>query len=70
MDVVIILVFVSLLLVCGAILLLVWGMRQGDFDHADRLSLLPLTDDRLETRSLTRDAAQPLAQEQPGRSTA
>ncbi len=44
MDVLIVLVFVSLLFVCGAILLFCVSLHQRDFEHGDRLSLLPLTD--------------------------
>lgn len=35
-------VFVSLLLVVGSVLLFLFTARQRDFDHADRLALLPL----------------------------
>lgn len=42
MDVLIILVFVSLVLVGGGILLMLFSLNQRDFEHADRLSLLPL----------------------------
>lgn len=45
MDVLIILVFVSLVLVAGAILFLFSRVHGGDMDHGDRLSLLPLDDD-------------------------
>lgn len=45
MDVLILLIFVSFLLVLGGVLLLVFGLAQGDFEHAERLSLLPLSDD-------------------------
>ena len=45
MDVLIVLVFVSLLLVGGGLLLLLVGVHQGDFEHADRLSLLPIEED-------------------------
>jgi hypothetical protein len=38
-------VFVSLMLVTGSIVLFVFSCRQRDFDHADRLALLPLDDD-------------------------
>jgi len=43
--VLILLLFVSLVLVAGALLLFFKGIREGDFDHGDRLSLLPLEDD-------------------------
>ena len=39
-------VFVSLALVGGSILLFLFTCRQRDFDHADRLALLPLDDDK------------------------
>lgn len=45
MDVVILQVFVSLGLVVGSVLLFVFTWRQRDFEHADRLALLPLADD-------------------------
>ncbi|MBK9388010.1 MAG: cytochrome oxidase [Planctomycetes bacterium] len=45
MDVLILLIFVSFLFVIGGVLLLVFGLAQGDFEHAERLSLLPLADD-------------------------
>ena len=44
MDVLIVLVFVSVVLVAGALLLLFFSLHQRDFEHADRLSLLPLLD--------------------------
>ncbi len=42
MEVVILQVFVSLLLVVGSVLLFAFTCRQRDFEHADRLALLPL----------------------------
>ena len=42
MDVLIILVFVSLVLVTAAVLLFIMRVREGDLDHGERLSLLPL----------------------------
>jgi len=44
-DVVVILVFISLVLVGGAVAFFVSRLRGGDFDHGARLSLLPLQDD-------------------------
>jgi hypothetical protein len=44
MDVLIVLVFVSLVLVAGSIVLFVFTMRQRDFEHGERLSILPLLD--------------------------
>jgi hypothetical protein len=43
-DVLIVLVFVSLVLVAAAVLLFVVSLRQRDFEHSERLSLLPLRD--------------------------
>ena len=45
MDVLILLVFVSLVLVAGALLFLLTRLRGGDFEHVDRLPLLPLETD-------------------------
>lgn len=45
MDVVIVLVFISLILVIFALLFFLGRLRGGDFDHAERLSLLPLAED-------------------------
>ena len=45
MDVLIVTVFVSLVLVAGGVLFFVSRLRSGDFEHGDRLSLLPLDED-------------------------
>jgi cbb3-type cytochrome oxidase maturation protein len=45
MDILIMQVFVSLLLVLGSVLLFLFSAKQRDFDHADRLALLPINDD-------------------------
>ncbi len=45
MDILILQVFVSLALVVGSVLLFLFTARQRDFDHADRLALLPIEDD-------------------------
>lgn len=45
MSIVILQVFVSLMLVAGAVALFVWTVRNRTLDHADRLSLAPLEDD-------------------------
>jgi len=42
-------VFVSLMLVLGAVVALIYSVLLADHEHADRLSLLPLDDD---TRAL------------------
>ena len=48
MDVLIILVFASLVLVGGALVMLFSRISGGDFEHGDRLSLLPLEPERRE----------------------
>ena len=45
MDVVILLVFVSLVLVAAGLVFFVSRLREGDFDHGERLALSPLTND-------------------------
>jgi hypothetical protein len=51
MDVLIVLVFVSLVFVGGGMLLLFFSLHQRDFEHAERLSLLPLADDPESSRN-------------------
>ena len=46
MEVLILTVFVSLALVAGELIFFAWNLRHGSHDHADRLSLLPLEDER------------------------
>ena len=45
MNVLTLQVFVSLMLVLGAVVLLAFSVKQADHEHADRLSLLPLEED-------------------------
>jgi hypothetical protein len=45
MEVLILQVFVSLMLVTGSVVLFLFTCRQRDFDHSDRLALLPTRDD-------------------------
>ena len=45
MEVVIVLVFVSLVLVTAAVVMFIMRVKGGDLDHGERLSLLPLDDD-------------------------
>ena len=59
MEVLIVLVFVSLVLVTAAVVMFIMRVRGGDFEHGERLSLLPL-DDR-EVRADT-PAAPPAAE--------
>ena len=44
MEVVIVLVFVSLVLVTAAVVMFIMRVYGGDFEHGERLSLLPLDD--------------------------
>jgi hypothetical protein len=44
-DVVIVLVFVSLVLVTAAVVMFIMRVMRGDFEHGDRLALLPLDDE-------------------------
>jgi len=45
MDALILTLFVSLVLLVGALVLLAKVINEGDLEHAERLSLLPLDDD-------------------------
>ncbi len=51
MDIVIVLVFISLVLVVGGLIFLFRTLKEGDSEHADRLSLLPLANDE-KTRAI------------------
>lgn len=45
MNILILLVFVGIILVLGAILLFLKSVKNEDFDHIEELSLLPLKED-------------------------
>ena len=45
MEILILLIFVCVLLVGVAVAFFGWTVRQGTFDQADRLALLPLDDE-------------------------
>ena len=51
MDILIVTLFVSLVLVMAGLVLFVLRLRAGDFDHGDRLSLLPLSEDEISNPS-------------------
>ena len=55
MEILILLIFVCVLLVGVAVAFFVWTVRQGTFDHADRLALLPLDDEKPMTPSTGRE---------------
>jgi nitrogen fixation-related uncharacterized protein len=46
MEILVVQIFVSLLLVVGGVLALAYSVKQADHEHADRLSILPLDDER------------------------
>lgn len=50
MEVLMLQVFVSLGLVASSIVLYLHACRQKDFDHADRLALLPIENDKTEKK--------------------
>ncbi len=45
MEILIVQVFVSLLLVASGVVLLAYSIKSADHEHADRLSLMPLSED-------------------------
>jgi len=45
LDIIIVLVFISLMLVIAGLLFFFTRLFEGDFEHGERLSLLPLEDD-------------------------
>jgi cbb3-type cytochrome oxidase maturation protein len=55
-DVVILLVFISLTLVGAGLLFFVYRLREGDFEHGDRLALTPLADDETDASEQPEDA--------------
>ncbi|MEZ4647852.1 MAG: cbb3-type cytochrome oxidase assembly protein CcoS [Candidatus Eisenbacteria bacterium] len=59
MDVLIILLFISLVFVTGAVLLFLRGVMSGDFEQGDRVSLLPLEPDAPSPPKETAENAMP-----------
>jgi len=55
MDVVILLVFVSLVLVAAGLIFFVSRLREGDFEHGERLALSPLASDDTATGNTAND---------------
>lgn len=53
MEILVLQVFVSLMLVGSSLLLFWFTSRQRDFDHADRLALLPLEVDVTASSEIT-----------------
>jgi len=55
MEILILLIFVCVILVGVAVAFFAWTVRQGTFDHADRLALLPLDDEKPVTPTTERE---------------
>ena len=55
MEVLILLIFVCVVLVGVAVAFFAWTVRQGTFDQADRLALLPLDDEKPMTPTTERE---------------
>jgi cbb3-type cytochrome oxidase maturation protein len=55
MEILILLIFVCVVLVGVAVAFFAWTVRQGTFDHADRLALLPLDDEKPLTPTTERE---------------
>ena len=55
MEILILLIFVCVLLVGSAVAFFAWTVRQGTFDHADRLALLPLDEEQPTTPTTERE---------------
>jgi cbb3-type cytochrome oxidase maturation protein len=53
MEILILLIFVCVILVGVAVAFFAWTVRQGTFDQADRLALLPLDDENPLTPTTT-----------------
>lgn len=53
MEILILLIFVCVVLVGAAVAAFVWTVRQGTFDQADRLALLPLDEEMPMTPTAT-----------------
>ena len=64
MEILILLIFVCVVLVGGAVAFFAWTVRQGTFDHTDRLALLPL-----EEEAGTTPESEPEEEEEDGNPT-
>lgn len=45
MKILLLLIFISMMVMLGAVMLFALAVKNKDFDHADEISLLPLEDD-------------------------
>ena len=66
MDVVVILVYISLVLVLAALAFFLHRLREGDFEHGDRLSLLPLAEDQADAAGKQRESISTRSSAEPG----
>ncbi len=55
MEILILQVFVSLILVGSSVGLFLFSAKQRDFDHAERLALLPVDDQEIHTKGTSHD---------------
>ncbi|MFW2388430.1 MAG: cbb3-type cytochrome oxidase assembly protein CcoS [Polyangiales bacterium] len=55
MEILILLIFISVLLVGVAVAFFAWTVRQGTFDQVDRLALLPLDEEKPVTPTTERE---------------
>jgi len=55
MEILILLIFLCVVLVGAAVAFFAWTVRQGTFDHLDRLALLPLDDEKPMTPTTERE---------------
>lgn len=67
MNVMVLQVFVSLMLVLGAVVLFIFTVKSRTFEHTERLSLAPLEDDRLEPPAPTSTSGSPSPQQREPR---
>lgn len=50
MEILIVTVFLSLVLAGSAVAFFAWSVKEGTYEHADRLALLPLEDEVFDNR--------------------
>ena len=61
MEVLILTIFASAALVAAALLFFAWNVRSGSHEHADRLALLPLQQERRQRHAATHGSQSPSA---------
>lgn len=65
MEVLILLIFISVVLVALAVMLFVWSVREHTLDHSDRLALKPLDEERIVGTRRALDAPEPSTKDTP-----